>query len=160
MPEIDRLVEVAGLLGEHVAARDAEVGGAVLDVGRHVDRLDQQHAVAIGQVDREPPIIGARDRLRGEPRLREHPRGGGEDPPLGEGEREGSAHQGAMVSERIQDRFRPSREVDLHVSVLALVGVLPGLLQREQVEGELLAGHRVAGIVVAVVRDEGLDLDR
>ena len=44
MPEIDRRVQVVAPLEQHVAPADAEVGGAVLDVGRHVVGLQQQKA--------------------------------------------------------------------------------------------------------------------
>ena len=42
--EVERLVEIAVLLLQHVAPRDAEVGGAVLDVGGHVGVAHDQHA--------------------------------------------------------------------------------------------------------------------
>ena len=42
--QIERLVEVAVLLLEHVPPGDAEVGGAVLDVGRHVGVAHDEHA--------------------------------------------------------------------------------------------------------------------
>jgi hypothetical protein len=63
--EVGELVDLAlDLLGEHVLARDAEVGGARLDVGRHVggphrddpDLAEQQPAVVgahLGGVDAE-----------------------------------------------------------------------------------------------------------
>jgi hypothetical protein len=42
--EVDGGVQVVLALEEHVAAHDAEVGGAVLDVGGHVVGLEQQEA--------------------------------------------------------------------------------------------------------------------
>ena len=48
--EVERLVEaVAAVLEQHVLAGDAEVGGAVLHVGRHVGRAhdDERHAGAL-----------------------------------------------------------------------------------------------------------------
>ena len=54
------------MLVEHVLARDAEVGGAVLHVGRHVGRAhdDEPHVGAVGGKDelaRGLRILGGRD---------------------------------------------------------------------------------------------------
>ena len=56
--EIERLVEIAVLLLQHVAPGDAEVGGAVLDVGGHVGVAHDQHAQRV-LGDRRSPA-GAR----------------------------------------------------------------------------------------------------
>src|SRR5262249_39008480 len=49
-------VEVRVLLLEDVAAGDAEVGGAVLDVGRHVSGPDDEDAQAGDVVDELPGL--------------------------------------------------------------------------------------------------------
>ena len=82
-PQVEQLVDrPLGLLGEHVLAGDPEVGGAGLDVGRHVGRphrddprvLEQQLAVVrahLGRVDAEPRRAGRACRAsarRGAPR--------------------------------------------------------------------------------------------
>ena len=65
--EIERLVEIAILLLEHVAARDAEVGGAVLDVRRHVGVAHDEHAQPVLRHgnDEAPPRARLLGRRRG-----------------------------------------------------------------------------------------------
>ena len=46
--EVERLVDVRLLLEQDVLADDAEVGGAVLDVGRHVGGLEEEEAQPVG----------------------------------------------------------------------------------------------------------------
>src|SRR5437867_8646721 len=43
-PEVERLVHVRFLLEQDVLAHDAEIGGAIGDVRRHVDRLQEEQA--------------------------------------------------------------------------------------------------------------------
>ena len=69
--EIERLIEVAAALLEHVAPGDAGVGGAMLDVGRHVGVAHHQHAqlgrrqlehqLARAVLDRRQVDAGARE---------------------------------------------------------------------------------------------------
>jgi hypothetical protein len=70
--EVERLVEAgAAVLGEHVAARDADIGRAVLHVRRHVGGANDDHAHA--------RIARGDDELAGLLRvLREGKAGGGE----------------------------------------------------------------------------------
>jgi hypothetical protein len=59
--QVDRLVQpLAAVLVEHVLARDAQVGRAVLHVGRYVCRPDDDdpHVAAVGRQDQLPRSLG------------------------------------------------------------------------------------------------------
>jgi hypothetical protein len=58
--EIDRFVQIAVLFLEHVAAGDAHVGGAPLDVGGHVGVAHDQHAQVVLRNRDHQPAPGAR----------------------------------------------------------------------------------------------------
>jgi hypothetical protein len=86
-PQVERLVEaVAAVFVEHVLAGDAEVGGAVLDVGRDVAGAhdDEPHVGAVGADDelaRGFGVLGRRDAGR-----RQERQGFFKDAALGQGE--------------------------------------------------------------------------
>src|SRR6266511_2264918 len=87
--EIERLIEtVAAVLEQHVLAGDAEIGGAVFDVRRHVRSADDDDRQvgpvrAEDQLTRGLRIVGRHDAHRREQRQRFV-----EDAPLGQGERQ------------------------------------------------------------------------
>ena len=88
MREIERLVEVARALDEHVAAAHAEVGRAVLDVRRHVVGLQQKKAKVPTAASRISVRSSARSGVGVDPGAREERRERLEDPPLGKRDRE------------------------------------------------------------------------
>jgi hypothetical protein len=93
--QVERLVEAgAAVLDQHVLAGDAEVGRAVLDVGRRIGGAhdDQAHIGAIGVEDefaRGFRIVGRHDACR-----RQQRQGFLEDAALGEGD--GDAGHGGL----------------------------------------------------------------
>ena len=54
-PEVERLVDIRPLLEQDVLPDDPEVRGAVLDVGRHVERLQDEEAEPVGRVGEQQP---------------------------------------------------------------------------------------------------------
>ena len=82
--QVQRLVQaLAAVLDQHVAAGHAQVGAAVLDVGRHVGRAHEHHA-HLGLVGREDQLAGAvRVFQHGDARGRQQRQGLFEDAALG-----------------------------------------------------------------------------
>ena len=101
-PQVERLIEaVAAVFVEHVLAGDAEVGGAVLDVGGDVAGAhdDEPHVGAVGADDelaRGLGVLGRRNAGR-----RQQRQGFFEDAALGQGEGDsGVGHVGFMSGMR------------------------------------------------------------
>lgn len=95
--EIERLVEVVGALAQHVAPADADVGRAVIDVGRHVVGLEQKEAQRPVVALAHQATIIAREGVDAVARPREERGQRPQEPALGQGhgERRGPEHQPA-----------------------------------------------------------------
>jgi hypothetical protein len=92
-PEVDGLVQIARVLLEGVGTGDADVRDAVLDVGGHVDRLHEERAISVGQLDHQTAIVGPTHAVERDPGAREQLRCGDEDAPLRQRDRERLGHE-------------------------------------------------------------------